>query len=284
MASFEDFSFQRTARPDRIHMDEPRRIWPWLLLLLVIAGGAGTYVWLRSRPAPQAQTAALPARPTTPPAAKMTRPLGGDPDDIALPPLDQSDALVRTMVQGLSSHPTVLAWLATDGLIRNFTVVVQNIAGGRTPAQQLKVLKPADRFRVSGSANEKHIDPAAYSRYDNIAAAVGALDPQAASRVYATLKPRIEDASRELGEPEPFDGTLEAAIVQLVRVPIAQLPDNAAVRPKGADAYEYVDPKLEALTPAAKVLLRMGPKNARIVQDKLREIGLALGIPGESLK
>jgi hypothetical protein len=30
--------------------------------------------------------------------------------------------------------------------------------------------------------------------------------------------------------------------------------------------------------------LRMGPQNARVIQAKLREIGLALGIPAEELQ
>lgn len=283
MPSFEEYRLQRTGRPDRIHLDEPRRAWPWLVLLLILVGAAGWFAWVRyGRTTPPARTVVQ--APAAPAAARTPRPLGGDPDDIELPPLDQSDALVRTLVQGLSSHPSVAAWLATDGLIRNFTVVVSNIAVGKTPVQHLKVLKPGDRFRASARAGDLRIDAASYRRYDNIAAAVGALDAQSAARLYATLKPRIEEAARELGEPEPFDGTLEAAIVQLVRVPLSSLPDDPQVRPKGADAYEYVDPALESLSSAQKVLMRMGPQNARVVQGKLREIGLALGIPADELK
>ena len=67
-------------------------------------------------------------------------------------------------------------------------------------------------------------------------------------------------------------------------MPLSSLSDDPQVRPKGADAYEYVDPSLESLSSAQKVLMRMGPQNARVVQDKLREIGLALGIPADELK
>ena len=67
---------------------------------------------------------------------------------IPIPPLDASDAVVRTLVRALSEHPAVTAWLATNGLIRNFTVVVANIADGATPAKHLKVLRPSSAFRV----------------------------------------------------------------------------------------------------------------------------------------
>jgi hypothetical protein len=180
----------------------------------------------------------------------------------------------------MSSHPRVLAWLATDGLIRNFTVVVGNIAEGRTPARHLGVLKPPGRFKTVADSAGTTIDAASYARYNDLAAAVASIDPEAAARVYATLKPRIEEAHRELGSQEPFDATLEAAIVRLVHTPAAIDP---RVTPKGGEGYRYVDERLESLDQGQKLLLRMGPSNAQIVRSKLREIGLALGIPAARL-
>ena len=52
--------------------------------------------------------------------------------------------------------------------------------------------------------------------------------------------------------------------------------------PKGA-SYAFEDEALEKLTPAQKQLARMGPRNARIIQDKLRQIALAIGIPADRL-
>jgi hypothetical protein len=55
------------------------------------------------------------------------------------------------------------------------------------------------------------------------------------------------------------------------------------LQPHGGVGYAFADPRDEGLTPAQKQLLRMGPGNARIVQAKLREIALALGIPPQRL-
>jgi hypothetical protein len=49
------------------------------------------------------------------------------------------------------------------------------------------------------------------------------------------------------------------------------------VEPDGA-VYAFADPKLEALGPVEKHLLRMGPRNARLVQQKAREIETSLGL------
>ena len=282
MADLGNYRLQRTANPRFDDFPDRRAHMAWAVVLvstLLIA--TGVYYWVsRHRPAAPAASAKLAAAVPLP-ADVPRAALGASPEAVNVPPLAESDPIVRTLVQSMSSHPSVVAWMATDGLIRNFTVVVDNIADGRTPARHLKVLAPAGRFRTARDAGGLRIDPASYGRYDNLAAAVGSVDPQAAARVYATLKPRIEEAHRDLGSQTPFDQTLEDAIVRLVQTPIGR--GDGLVAPKGAEAFQYTDERLESLTDAQKVLLRMGPTNARMVQDKLRAIGLALGIPAARL-
>jgi hypothetical protein len=190
---------------------------------------------------------------------------------------------VRELVRRITSHPTVLAWLATDGLIRNFTVVVENIVEGTTPAGHLKALRPSAPFQVVERNGELFIDPKSYERYDAIAAAAGSVDPAGAARVYATLKPRIEEAYAELGvKPAEFDRALERAIVVLLRTPIVDGPIRVEPQEKGI-GYRFADPKLENLTGAQKQLLRTGPRNVRAIQSALRQLAVALGIPPERL-
>ena len=57
------------------------------------------------------------------------------------------------------------------------------------------------------------------------------MDPAGAARLYATLKPRIEDAQRDLGSADTFDHTLERAIVALLNTPV--LDGSEALKPKG---------------------------------------------------
>jgi Protein of unknown function (DUF3014) len=283
VADIGNYRLQRTANPRRDDFPDERSPFPWglvgmVVLAIAILGGGGYYWLQRGKTAPAAPPAKSAA--STAPADASRSPLGGTPESVEVPPLGQSDPLVRLLVQSMSSHPRVLAWLATDGLIRNFTVVVGNIAEGRTPARHLGMLKPAGRFKTVTGATGLNIDPSSYSRYDDLAAAVGTLDPQAAARVYATLKPRIEEAQGELGSQQPFDATLEEAIVRLVQTPATIDPRLFA---KCAEGYRYVDDRLESLDDAQKLLLRMGPSNAQIVRNKLKEIGLALGIPAARL-
>lgn len=240
-----------------------------VLLLALIAA----YIFLR-RPPPQVST---PAATTSPAPAPQAEPA----EQIVLPPLDDTDPIVRQLVEALSSHPTVAAWLTTDGLILNFVVVTARIANGESPIGELKTLGPIPRFQARGRDENRSIDPSSYRRYDRHAAAVSSLDARGAARLYATLKPRIADAYRRLGSTGgEFDRVLERAIVELLRVPVIE--GEIALVPHGT-VYAFADPRLQALSAPQKQLLRMGPQNVRAIQAKLREIAGYIGIPESRL-
>src|SRR5262245_40948969 len=208
-------------------------------------------------------------------------PRGGSASPIVLPPLDQSDSVVADLVRKLSSHPRVAAWLTTTGLIRNFTIVVSTIAEGKTPSKVLQPLRPAAPFRVAELDGGIYVDPRSYDRYTSLADAVASIDAKGSASLYATLKPRIEEAYRELGEPGvTFDQTLERAIVVLLETPIRGGPTRLRLHGIG---YAFADPRDEGMSAAQKHLRRMGPENARSVKEKLREIAVALGIPPQRL-
>lgn len=214
-------------------------------------------------------------------ATESVGPLGGEPMPGIVPELDESDAFVRELLRHLSMNPRIAAWLATDGLIRNFTVVVSNVSEGRTPASHVPVLRPSGRFQVVENGEDLILDPRSYVRYNDLAEAVASVDPSGTAEIYATLKPRIEEANQELGAPEgSFDRTLERAIVQLLRTPIPEEP--VRLRPVGI-GYGFADERFESLTGAQKQLLRMGPRNVRMIQAALHDIALELGIPAERL-
>jgi hypothetical protein len=257
----------------------PSHTTKWIIVVaFAVLAAVVTYVAVTSKRRSEEHTAPKPAATA---ARGSDRPLGGEPAAITVPPLDQTDALVRELVRQLSSQPSVAAWLMSDGLIRNFAVVVSNVAEGPTPTVHLRMLRPTSGFKVTERGGRLMIDSGSYARYDRFAAAAASVDPAGAARLYATLKPRIEEAHRELGTGVSFDRTLELAIVSLLKTPA--VADPIAVRPEGGTGYAFTDPALEALTPAQKQLLRTGRANVQAIQIWLRAVALALGIPAERL-
>ena len=276
MDNLPDYELEKSANPP-VYTPPPRRSsLPWIAAVVGVVILVGVFVYLR-----RADVAVEPD-----PTASVDEPvapatLGTDVEPVDLPSLDDTDALVRRLIGMLSSHPQVAAWLATDGLIRNFVVVVENISLGQTPAGHLRALRPRGSFRVVERGDRFILDSRNYDRYNGLADAAASIDAAGAARLYSMLKPRIEDAYGELGHQEPFDRALERAIVSLLRAPLLEGP--VAVEPRGAAEYQFADSRIERLTPAQKQLVRMGPRNVRAIQQKLREIALALGVPAERL-
>jgi hypothetical protein len=252
----------------------------WLIgvvALVLLALGAGGYFlfWRRPLPAP-ADVRTATEQAVAPAAAPPPHPHKGKTKRQT-----PADAIVRELVAKLSAHPTVAAWLSTDQLIRNFTLVVDNISNGRTPSGHLAKVKPAGALQVREDRGGLWIDPRSYKRYDKYADAVSSLDARGAARLYATLKPRIQDAYRELGHPDGnVDQALERAVIDLLKTPVVE--GDVALTSKSV-AYEFADARLQSLSSAQRQLLRMGPRNVRLIQAKLREIAPLVGIPAESL-
>ncbi|HKE83108.1 MAG TPA: DUF3014 domain-containing protein [Vicinamibacterales bacterium] len=299
MAGLDDYNLNLNRIPDRDRIedvdrpfdliDEPIDSYPsysvpnrtgWLIgvvVILAIAGTVGYVLWKQRVSSPAAVTTTQPAPAAPQPAAEQpaTQPAVVG-ENISLPPLAESDSIVRELVGRLSSHPSVAAWLATKGLISNFAVVTLSISEGRLPKSSLQSMAPRDPFLVTRSGTAVTLDPRSYQRYNKYAEAIQGLDALGTARLYATLKPRINDAYKELGYPDAdFDRVLERAIGELLRTPILE---GTVPLQRKAVSYTYADPRLESLSAAQKQFLRMGPRNVQAVQTKLREIAMLLAL------
>ena len=271
MADFDDLNLERAPAPPP---PRPPRWIPIVAVAVLLFALAAVWYYLRG-------SSDLDRADATPDTALIPQATPAPVVETDVPSLDESDAYVRDLVRALSQHPIVAAWLTTDQLIRNFAVSVMNVADGKTPSGHLYTIKPDGTFRVRQQRTTAYIDPASYARYDGHAAAVDGIDPAGAARLYATLRPRIEEASREqAGSDANFDRALERAIVELLETPIVE--GDVAVVPL-IQGYGYADASLESLSGAQKQLLRMGPDNVRRVQQKLRAIARELGISESSL-
>jgi hypothetical protein len=255
-----------------------------LALLALLLAGIFVWRWL------------APGTPAVAPAPEIAEPIPGEPAPDAVPgvppvpevpeipeepaepppPLEQSDAWLRSEAAGLSSHPSFSGWLASGDLVRRFVASVDNVADGASPRAHLPFLAPREPFRVTTRGGRSVVDPQSFARYDAVAEAVVSLDAARCAALYRRARPLLEEAFRALG---PADASFEDRLARGVRVLLATpVPtgDEELVRPKVF--YEYADPELESLDPAQKHLLRMGPANVRRIQEKLRELAGALGI------
>lgn len=189
-----------------------------------------------------------------------------------LPPLDESDSLVRSWLA--ERVPSAWdAWLINADLVRLAAVALEYAARGLVPRRSLSFIAVA-RFTVREEAAGVFIHADSFVRYDPIVDLALAVPAQDAATLFALIEPLLAEAVAELGvrEPSPRD-LLERAMDQVLATPVLAEP-VALARP--GVYYEFADPRLEARSDLQKQLLRMGAANVGRVRGYAERLRAAL--------
>ncbi len=242
-----------------------------IAILLLVGGGLWWFFGRDTPPPPQVGAEA-------PPAPLVSEMEGLDEGEEAetvftdAPPLDESDVWLREAIALITSHPAVAEWLLNDDLVRRGVKVVANVAYDEDPRVHVPFMGPRGEFEVDDGAQLK-ISSSSYDRYDRLAGAVASVDIEGAGELYRRAAPAAEEAFRELGYPGSFEDALRRALRKVAAVPVLREPP--ALERKTL-SYHYADPELEALAPAQKLMLRMGPDNVRVLQQQAAAFGRTL--------
>jgi hypothetical protein len=184
-----------------------------------------------------------------------------------LPDLDHSDALLREEMTGIS--PVLSGWLNTDQLVRKYVAIANDFSQGLRLEKNLRFLELDQPFAVDQDNENLFIATRSYQRYDRLAAAINALDVQATLAVYKKFRPLLVQVFREFSYPDEY--SLEDIFTKAAAVILAApARDGQIALERQSARYKFADQQLEALNPVHKQMLRMGPDNTRIIQNKLR--------------
>ncbi len=254
-----------------------------VVVLVMIAAAA----WYLLKPAPPAPVAVAPVT-TAPavvetkaaePADKLTPPPAGDDklaeaaDDAgvdvgaetevaaaaALPPLDQSDEVVRTAFFALKWQPGLSSLFLNEEMIRRFVVQVDNIAQGRLIAEQALFKGLSKDFAAKSKGQGYQLDKANYQRYQPYLNLLESVPPEQVAALYKQFYPLLQAAYLELGYPDQqFDDRLQQAIKVLLSAPeISDEPDLTLP----SVHYAFADAEIEQLGLAQKQMIRLGQAN-----------------------
>ncbi|WP_394389953.1 DUF3014 domain-containing protein [Shewanella woodyi] len=192
------------------------------------------------------------------------------PEVEPLPSLSQSDEFVSIKAVEMADGMKIEPLMVEQDLVRHFVVFVDNIAQGEL-ARKVSPMKAPNRvFTVSEITNKTYLNPDSYHRYDLYADLVNGLDEEQLAKTYQELTPLLGEAFEELGYGDmSFNDRMVEAIDVMLDAPIIDSPielDGVSVN------YQFVDPQLEALPNAQKLLIRMGPENSKKVKAALRKL------------
>jgi len=257
-----------------------------LVLVLLIAGGA--YYYFSGEQEPQqtaeptqvelpepAPSEPLPTQVQVPEPETMPEPETEvvqpevEPEQ-PLPSLSESDEYVHEKAVAMADGMKIEPLLVEQDLVRQFVVFVDNLAQGELARKTSPMKGPSDTFTVSEIANKTYLDPDSYHRYDLYADFLTGLNDEQLLNTYRQLSPLLEQAFDELGYPNlKFDERMQQAIKVLLATPVIEDPIELYAISVN---YKFVDPKLEALPNAQKMLVRMGPENTRKIKTVLRRL------------
>ena len=215
----------------------------------------------------------------TAPAPTVDLSVPAAPPAPALPALEESDVLVRSKAMKLSSSPRFLEWLNVDDLLRRAAAAADLIGRGQIPKDALGFLAPRGKYAAVKKGGKLYPDPKSYARYDLLAGTVASIDASAAGALFAEFEPLFQAACRDFGHQDcDVKKSFGRAFRELLDTPPLETAPEL-VPTKNRMLHAYADPKLEALSPAQKQLLRMGPVNAEKIRGKLRELATAASLP-----
>ena len=253
--------------------DASRRKFAWIAAAVVAAAvAAGGWYWYagRTHPAPELP----PVRPAAPqPAANtappISNPIPGEGTPTALPALNYSDPVVHDSLVGVFGRAAVEQYLVPQNIVRHIVVTVDNLPR-RKVAVELRPVKPTGgQALVAGRGDTTTLGEANFERYAPLVKVVQGTDVKSLAVVYTRLYPLFQQAYEDLGYPgKYFNDRLVEVIDHLLAAPEVAAPIQLT-QPKVF--WEYADASLENRSAGQKLLIRMGPQNARIIKAKLRD-------------
>lgn len=194
-----------------------------------------------------------------------------------------TEAQAKEKLSEISAHSIIQGWISNAEMLRKTVAITDNIAQHKLPKKDLSMFTPKQKFPVLAEGKQFLLDTAGYERYNSIAEGIASLDAKLSVQVFQAFEAVLQTLYEELGYTnKTFRSTLLTAIENILKAPIIHEPIYL-VQPKVY--YQYADPELEALSTIDKQMLRMGPVNTLLIQEKLTEIAaLIKNLPTDSTK
>lgn len=198
-----------------------------------------------------------------------------EPEIVAEPAiLDVSDQAIKQALITTLRSPVLSTLIVNESIIANMVATVVNTADGKLPENVSMLTAPKNKFSVFTQGDNQFITPESFTRYNVYAQTFAAIETDSLLRLLNDYNDEITTQFAQITLPNSdFNLTLINAINELLDTPTVSLP--IAVESDSV-MYRFVNPQLEALSPAQKQLVRMGPDNMRLVKRKLRELRDAL--------
>ncbi len=259
-----------------------RGSWGPLLLAAAVIAVGGYLLWGSKLFAPAPAPAPAPAAP--PAAAASAQPpaetASAAPIELPPPAKPLAASEVGQALTDLLGRKAVASFLQLDDFPRRMAATVDNLGRAHVPTALWPVNPTPGRFTVEERDGGSVIAADNAARYTPFVLLAESVDASRAADLYVRMYPLLQRSYQELGYPKGyFNERVLAMIDLLLATPAVESPRVQLAEVKGPVPslrpwvrYEYADPALESLTAGQKILLRVGPVNARRLKAKLVQL------------
>ena len=172
-----------------------------------------------------------------------------------------SDPPLAEALSSFGDRNTLTGLFSLQDIARRFVVTVDNLPREIVPSQASIVRRVPGPLEVEPTEDGFELQPSNYQRYQPFLRFAEAMDPAAVARLYVRFYPLFQYEYQQLGYPDGhFNDRVIAAIDDMLAAPTPQGPIRL-VQPKVL--YKFADPQLESLSAGQKIMIRIGPDNAR---------------------
>lgn len=199
---------------------------------------------------------------------------------VPLPPLDESDNLVREKLSSLTWRKELLKLVIDDDMVRRLVVFTDNFAQGIVAYEHSPLAKPTTKFSGTSLSNNEGVeewlwDENSSKRFKLYVDFLRSFDVETLVNWYYELKPLIDESYAELGYPDDdFTETLQDAITRVLDMDI---PKEEMVLIRPSVMYQFKSEELESMSDTDKLLLRLGKENLLVIKSVLLEFSDKLG-------
>ena len=233
-------------------------------------GAEGTPVEVTDTPMPMIEEIPTPPAPTkvdTPLAEEVVKEAGFGP----LPELDSSDAYLDSLFEETEGWRGLAN---SKHMIRRAVTAVDLMSRGENPNSQWNFLQPTSAFKTVEKDGRILISEENYRRYQPVFQLLDKVPADRVALIYKHLYPLCLAAYEELGNgdhsfAEKFDSVLQRIL--------DFEPPQGDIEIVGKErTFIFADPELEASSALEKALIRIGPQQTHLLQEKIEAFRAAL--------
>lgn len=181
-----------------------------------------------------------------------------------------SDPPLADALSNFADRDTLTDLFSLQDIARRFVITIDNLPREIVPSQASIVRRVPGPLDVEPVDDGFVLEESNYQRYHPFLRFAESIDPATAANWYVRFYPLFQYEYQQLGFPDGhFNDRVIAAIDDMLAAPTPSGPIRL-VQPKVL--YRFADPALESLSAGQKIMIRIGPDNARRLRAVLRRL------------